>query len=257
MNRRKRDVIIAGNWKMNKTVYETEIFIKDISRLVKDVNCTVLFCVPYTNISCALKEAKGSNICIAAQNCHFEKFGAFTGEVSAFMLKELGVEYVLIGHSERRQYFAETDATVNLRLKAALKEGLKAIVCVGESLRQRQDGITFETISTQLKLGLKGLSEQDIKSVVLAYEPIWAIGTGETASADQAEQVCIYMRTVLETIFSKTIAQEVSILYGGSMNAKNCNDLLLKEDIDGGLIGGASLEVESFYDIVKTAESIN
>lgn len=256
MDRHKRDVIIAGNWKMNKTIDETESFIKKISPLVEDANCTVLFCVPYTDISCALKESEGSSIYIAAQNCHFEKFGAYTGEVSAFMLKELGVKYVLIGHSERRQYFAETDATVNLRLKAALKEGLKAIVCVGESLQQRQDGITFEIISMQLKLGLKNLSEQDIKRVVLAYEPIWAIGTGETASADQAEQVCKYIRAVLETMFSKNVAQAVSILYGGSMNAKNCNDLLLKENIDGGLIGGASLEVESFYDIVKIAKSI-
>lgn len=252
----RRRFLIAGNWKMNKTLKETEEFFNEFVSLKKDFDVDVLFCVPFTDLKTALEKTKNSEIKIAAQNCHFEEKGAFTGEISANMLKELGIKYVLLGHSERRQYFNETDLTVNLRLKAALKEGLKAIVCVGETLKQRQDNITDEVIAIQIKAALKDILKTEISNVVIAYEPIWAIGTGENATKDQAQDVCKKIRKEVEKLYDSEVADKILILYGGSMKPSNCEELLKEEDIDGGLIGGASLKPEEFLKIVDVAEKI-
>ncbi len=253
MNKAKRAAIIAGNWKMNKTPSETTALINEMKPLVADAGCKVVLCVPFVDIDAALKAADGSNIEIGAENCHFEKSGAFTGEVSAPMLKEMGVKYVIIGHSERRQYFGETDVTVNLRLKAALSEGLKVILCVGETLEQREQNITAELVAMQTKIALGGVSKADAANVIIAYEPVWAIGTGKTATADQAEEVCAIIRNVVADIYDTETAEAMTVQYGGSMNAKNADELLAKENVDGGLIGGASLKAEDFSIIVKAA----
>ena len=253
MNKTKRAAVIAGNWKMNKTPNETFDFINEVKPLVAGAGCKVVFCVPFVDIAPAVEAAKGSNVEIGAQNCHFEKSGAFTGEISAVMLKELGVKYVIIGHSERRQYFAETDETVNKRLKAALCEGLTVILCVGETLSQREAGITAEVVSLQLKVALGGVSAEDMKNIIIAYEPVWAIGTGKTATSDQAEEVCAILRGVLAELYSAELAEGTTIQYGGSMNAGNAAELLSKPDVDGGLIGGASLKSNDFSLIVKAA----
>lgn len=253
----KRRFLIAGNWKMNKTLKETEGFFDEFMSFKKDFGVDVLFCVPFTDLKIALEKTKDSKIKIAAQNCHFEEKGAFTGEISANMLKELGVRYVLLGHSERRQYFNETDLTVNLRLKAALKEGLKAIVCVGETLEQRKDNITDEVIAIQIKTALKDVSKAEVLDVVIAYEPIWAIGTGENATKEQAQDVCRKIRKEIEKLYDSEVAEKTLILYGGSMKPANCEELLKEEDIDGGLIGGASLKPEEFLKIVDVAEKID
>ena len=253
MNKAKRAAIIAGNWKMNKTPSETTALINEMKPLVADAGCKVVLCVPFVDIDAALKAAEGSNIEIGAENCHFEKSGAFTGEVSAPMLKEMGVKYVIIGHSERRQYFGETDVTVNLRLKAALSEGLKVILCVGETLEQREQNITAELVAMQTKIALGGVSKADAANVIIAYEPVWAIGTGKTATADQAEEVCAIIRNVVADIYDTETAEAMTVQYGGSMNAKNADELLAKENVDGGLIGGASLKAEDFSIIVKAA----
>ena len=253
MNKAKRAAIIAGNWKMNKTPSETTALINEMKPLVADAGCKVVLCVPFVDIDAALKAADGSNIEIGAENCHFEKSGAFTGEVSAPMLKEMGVKYVIIGHSERRQYFGETDVTVNLRLKAALSEGLKVILCVGETLEQREQNITAELVAMQTKIALGGVSKADAANVIIAYEPVWAIGTGKTATADQAEEVCAIIRNVVADIYDTETAEAMTVQYGGSMNAKNADELLSKENVDGGLIGGASLKAEDFSIIVKAA----
>lgn len=253
MNKAKRAAIIAGNWKMNKTPSETTALINEMKPLVAGADCKVVLCVPFVDLDAALKAADGSNIEIGAENCHFEKSGAFTGEVSAVMLKEMGVQYVIIGHSERRQYFAETDVTVNKRLKAALAEGLKVILCVGETLEQREQNITAELVAMQTKIALGGVSAEDAANVIIAYEPVWAIGTGKTATSDQAEEVCAIIRNVVADIYNADVAEAMTIQYGGSMNAKNCDELLAKTDVDGGLIGGASLKAEDFSVIVKAA----
>ncbi len=253
MKKDLRKAIIAGNWKMNKTPNETKELIAQMKPLVQTNGCEVLLCVPFVDLCPALKTAEGSNIKIGAENCHFEKSGAFTGEISADMLKEMGVEYVIIGHSERRQYFGETDETVNKRATAAINAGLKAIICVGETLTQREQGITSELISMQTKIALLGLSEEQLKNVVIAYEPVWAIGTGKTATAEEAEEVCAHIRNVVKGLYGEKAANALTIQYGGSMNAKNAAELLSKEDIDGGLIGGASLKAEDFSVIVKAA----
>lgn len=253
MNKAKRAAIIAGNWKMNKTPSETTALINEMKPLVADAGCKVVLCVPFVDIDAALKAAEGSNIEIGAENCHFEKSGAFTGEVSAPMLKEMGVKYVIIGHSERRQYFGETDVTVNLRLRAALSEGLKVILCVGETLEQREQNITAELVAMQTKIALGGVSKADAANVIIAYEPVWAIGTGKTATADQAEEVCAIIRNVIADIYDTETAEAMTVQYGGSMNAKNADELLSKENVDGGLIGGASLKAEDFSIIVKAA----
>ena len=253
MNKAKRAAIIAGNWKMNKTPSETTALINEMKPLVAGADCKVVLCVPFVALDAALKASDGSNIEIGAENCHFEKSGAYTGEVSAPMLKEMGVKYVIIGHSERRQYFGETDVTVNLRTKAALAEGLKVILCVGETLEQREQNITAELVAMQTKIALGGISKEDAANVIIAYEPVWAIGTGKTATAEQAEEVCAIIRKVVADIYDTDTAEAMTIQYGGSMNAKNCDELVAKTNVDGGLIGGASLKAEDFSVIVKAA----
>ena len=253
MNKAVRKAIIAGNWKMNKTPNEAKELLSQITPLVKDADCDVIACVPYVDLQVALDATQGTNVKIGAENCHWEKSGAFTGEISAEMLKAMGIEYVIIGHSERRQYFGETDVTVNKRVRAALDAGLTVILCVGELLSEREQGITAETVSLQTKVALQGVSAEELKRIVIAYEPVWAIGTGLTATADQAEEVCAIIRQVLADLYSADDAQAVTIQYGGSMNDANAAELLSKENVDGGLIGGASLVAEKFAAIVKAA----
>lgn len=255
MNKSLRKAIIAGNWKMNKTRPEAKALLEEIKPLVAaaEGDVEVIACVPFTNLETAINTTAGSNVKIGAENVHFEKSGAFTGEISADMLTELGVEYVVIGHSERRQYFGETDETVNKRTKAALAAGLKPIVCVGELKWERECGITEEVIARQIKLDLYDVSAEEIKKTVIAYEPVWAIGTGLTATPEQAEEVCAFIRDTLAKLYDRATADAVTIQYGGSMNAKNCEELLAKPNIDGGLIGGASLKAEDFSIIVKAA----
>ncbi|HOC33564.1 MULTISPECIES: triose-phosphate isomerase [Ruminococcus] len=255
MNKNLRKAIIAGNWKMNKTRPEAKALLEAIKPLVANAEgkIEVIACVPFTNLETAINTTAGSNVKIGAENVHFEKSGAFTGEISADMLTELGVEYVVIGHSERRQYFGETDETVNKRTIAALEAGLKPIVCVGELKWERECNITEEVIARQIKLDLWSLTAEQVKNVVIAYEPVWAIGTGLTATPDQAEEVCGFIRAQLAKLFDQATADAVTIQYGGSMNAKNAAELLAKPNIDGGLIGGASLKAEDFNVIVQAA----
>ena len=255
MNPAKRRTVIAGNWKMNMTPAEATAFINEIKPMVagKD-NCDVIFCAPYVTISAAMEAAKGSNIVIGAENVHFAAKGAYTGEVSAEMLKAIGVDTVIIGHSERRQYFGETDETVNLRTKAALAAGLRVILCMGEVKEQRVAGITNEVCAMQIKLDLAGVSAEDMKNVIIAYEPVWAIGTGLTATPEQAEQTCGVIREVLAELYGAEVAEATTIQYGGSMNEKNAAELLAKPNVDGGLIGGASLVAEKFTAIVDAAQ---
>ena len=248
-----RKNLIAGNWKMNKTPAQAKELISQIAPLVKDAGCDVIACVPFVDLCTALEAAKGTNIKIGAENCHWAKNGAFTGEVSAEMLKEMGIEYVIIGHSERRQYFGETDITVNKRVRAALDEGLTVILCVGELLSEREMGITSALVEAQTKLALNGVSKEELKRVIIAYEPVWAIGTGKTATADQAQEVCAIIRNVVAETYDLEAANGMTIQYGGSMNEGNADELLSKEDVDGGLIGGASLVAEKFAAIVKAA----
>ena len=251
MNRRYRKTIIAGNWKMNMTASDTKKFADDIKAIMPRAKwCDVVVCVPFVNIPAALKAFKDLRISVGAQNMFYEKSGAYTGEVSADMLKDLGVKYVIIGHSERRQYFGETDFTVNKKVLAALEAGLHPIICVGESLEQRENELTMEYVAYQVKAALAGMDAREVKKCIIAYEPIWAIGTGRTATADQAEEVCREIRTVIRGMFDARTARAVSILYGGSMNAKNCDELLAQPDIDGGLIGGASLKPQDFARII-------
>ena len=235
---------------MNKTPAEATALINEIKPLVADADCDVVVCVPFVDLQNALDATKGSNIGVGAENCHFEASGAFTGEISAPMLKEMGVQYVIIGHSERRTYFGETDVTVNKRTLAALSNGLKVILCVGEYLEQREQGVTKELVAMQTKIALGGVSAEQMKNVIIAYEPVWAIGTGKTATAEQAQEVCEGIRAVIRKIYGARPARAVSILYGGSMNAKNAAELLAQPDIDGGLIGGASLKPVDFAAIV-------
>ena len=253
MNKAVRKAIIAGNWKMNKTPNEAKELLTQITPLVKDADCDVIACVPYVDLQTALDATQGTNVKIGAENCHWEKSGAFTGEISAEMLKAMGIEYVIIGHSERRQYFGETDVTVNKRVRAALDAGLTVILCVGELLSEREQGITAETVSLQTKVALQDVSAEELSKIVIAYEPVWAIGTGLTATADQAEEVCAIIRNVLADLYCEKCAQAVTIQYGGSMNDANAAELLSKENVDGGLIGGASLVAEKFAAIVKAA----
>ena len=254
MNRRYRKTIIAGNWKMNKTLSETRAFAEELKPLIgKPKWCEVVLCVPSVNLQAAVRLFKESRVAIGAETCHYESHGAFTGEVSAEMLKEIGVKYVIIGHSERRQYYNETDFTVNKKVHAALEAGLYPIVCVGESLEQRELGVTMDLISYQVKAALSGVPADKMRHVVIAYEPIWAIGTGKTATPEQAEEVCEHIRTVIRKLYGAKIARAISILYGGSMNEKNAFELLAQPDIDGGLIGGASLVPEKFVQIIEAA----
>ncbi len=253
MKKELRKAVIAGNWKMNKTPAETTALINEMKPLVKDADCEVVLCVPFVDIVAAVESAKGSNIKIGAENCHFKESGAYTGEVSAQMLVATGVEYVVIGHSERRQYFGETDQTVNLRTLAALKAGLKPIVCVGETLEQRELGYTETLLKFQTKMALTNVSADDLKNVIIAYEPVWAIGTGVTATADQADEGNGFVRAAIAEAYGADVAETVTVQYGGSMNAKNADELVAKVNVDGGLIGGASLKAEDFSIIVKAA----
>ncbi len=248
-----RKKIIAGNWKMNKTPEQAKELINEISPLVKDASCSVIVCVPYVDLCTALETTKGTNIEVGAENCHWEKSGAFTGEISAEMLTSIGVKYVIIGHSERRTYFGETDETVNKRIRAALDAGLDVILCVGEYLEQREQGITSEIVSMQTKIALQGVSKDEMKHIIIAYEPVWAIGTGKTATADQANEVCKAIRNVVAKLYDTNISNDLTIQYGGSMNASNAEELLSKPDVDGGLIGGAALKANDFATIVKAA----
>ena len=253
MDKAKRKAIIAGNWKMNKTATEAAELIDALVPAVKEADCEVVICTPFTSLVTAVEKCKGTNIHVGAENVHFEKSGAYTGEISADMLVDLGVEYVIVGHSERRQYFAETDVTVNKRARAALAAGLKVIVCVGESLDQREQGVTEELVRMQTKIALLGVTAEEMKNVVIAYEPVWAIGTGRTATAEQAQEVCASIRKVLGELYGEAVAEGVTVQYGGSMNAGNADELLSKPDVDGGLIGGASLKADAFGAIVAAA----
>ncbi|MBQ9952760.1 MAG: triose-phosphate isomerase [Clostridia bacterium] len=249
-----RNYVIAGNWKMNKTPAETTALINEMKPLVAGAACDVVLCVPYVDIAAAIEAAKGSNIKIGAENVHFKANGAYTGEVSAEMLTACGVEYVVIGHSERRQYFGETDQTVNLRTLAALNAGLKAIVCVGETLEQRELGYTETLLKYQTKMVLTNVTAEQLKNVIIAYEPVWAIGTGVTATAEQADEGNGYVRAAVAEMFGAEAAENITVQYGGSMNPKNAEELLAKENVDGGLIGGASLKAEDFSIIVKAVK---
>lgn len=253
MNKTLRKAIVAGNWKMNNDRNAAKKLITELNPLVKDAACEVVLCVPYTNLETALSLCEGTNMHVGAENCHWAKSGAFTGEISAEMLAEMGVEYVIIGHSERRQYFGETDQTVQARVRAALDAGLKVILCVGEVLEQREQGITEEVVSLQTKVALGGVSEEELSRIVIAYEPVWAIGTGKTATADQAEEVCAFIRSVVAKLYSKAAADALTIQYGGSMKPGNAKELLSKEDVDGGLIGGAALVASDFAAIIEAA----
>ena len=254
MNRRYRKTIIAGNWKMNKTASDTRTFAEELKALLpRSKWCDIVVCVPSVDISAAVRAFKDSRIAVGAQNVFFEKSGAYTGEVSAEMLADLGVKYVIIGHSERRALFAETDEIVNKKVHAALDGGLCPIICVGESLTQREMGVTTELIALQLKSALAGVSSEQVRRCVIAYEPIWAIGTGKTATGEQAAEVCTFIRAQLRALYGARIARSISIQYGGSMKGSNAGELLSHEDIDGGLIGGASLKADEFIAIVHAA----
>ncbi len=245
-----RKPFIAGNWKMNMTAESGKELIKALRPLVKEAKCNIALCVPAILIPAMVKAARGSRIKIGAQNVHWAENGAYTGEISCQQLKEYGVKYAIIGHSERRQYFGETDESVNKRTLAALANGITPIVCVGETLEEREIGVTKEVLSRQLTEGLKGVEE--IKKVVIAYEPVWAIGTGRTATKEQAQETIAYIRKTLGKMFGRVAAHKVIIQYGGSMNAGNCKELMAQPDIDGGLIGGASLKLD-FATIVNSA----
>ncbi|MCI8881139.1 MAG: triose-phosphate isomerase [Clostridiaceae bacterium] len=254
MNRRYRKTIIAGNWKMNKTPTEAKALIEEMKPALSRCKwCEMVLCVPFTDIQNAVKAARGSKIAIGAQNMHFEKSGAFTGEVSADMLKEMGVKFVIIGHSERRQYFGETDISCNKKVKVALAAGLRPILCCGETLEEREQDVTMEVVRKQIKIALRDVAAEDIKKVVIAYEPIWAIGTGKTATAEQAGEVCSAIRDCLRELYGARAARAITVQYGGSMNAKNAAELLAQPDVDGGLIGGASLKAADFAAIVDAA----
>ena len=243
--------IIAGNLKMNNNREQTEQLITALIPLVQDTNNTVIICVPFTDLCKAVKLTKGTNIHVGAQNCHWKESGAFTGEIAPSMLTEIGVEYVVIGHSERRTYFGETDATVLARTKAALNAGLKPIVCIGETLEERNGGKMEEVLRRQVLEGFKDISVQELEHIIVAYEPVWAIGTGVTATDEQANDAIRFVREVFAEKYGKQAADALYIQYGGSMNDKNAEGLLAMPQIDGGLIGGASLVAEKFAAVVK------
>ena len=253
MNRKYRKTVIAGNWKMNKTPSETKEFMSNLKAIMpKGRWCDIALCVPAVCIPAAVRAMRETRVGIGAENCNANASGAYTGEIATNMLVDAGCKYVIIGHSERRA-MGETDADVNAKVLAALEAGLTPILCCGESLEQREADITAEWIAMQIKLGLKGVSEDKIRKVVIAYEPIWAIGTGRTATPEQAQEVCESIRAVVRKLYSSKNARAISILYGGSMNEKNAFELLAQPDIDGGLIGGASLVPEKFVQIIEAA----
>ena len=254
MNRRYRKTIIAGNWKMNKTPSETKAFAEEFKALLPKTKwCDIVVCVPAADLSAAVRAFKDSRIAVGAQNVYFEKSGAYTGEVSADMLADLGVRYVIVGHSERRALFGETDEVVNKKVHAALDAGLNPIICVGESLEQREMGVTMELIALQVKSALSGVAAEQMRRCVIAYEPIWAIGTGKTATPEQASEVCTAIRALIRAQYGARVARSVTIQYGGSMKPDNARELLAHEDIDGGLAGGASPEAPALMEIVHAA----
>ncbi len=254
MNRKYRKTIIAGNWKMNMKPSDVKPFADSLKTLVPKAKwCEVVICAPFVDLPAAVKSFKECRVAVGAENMNENPKGAYTGEVAADMLTDLGVKYVIIGHSERRQYYGETDVSVNKKIHAALEAGLQPIVCVGESLDQRELGITIELITLQVKTALAGIPADQMRKVVIAYEPIWAIGTGKTATAEQANEVCFAIRSVIRSLYGARVARAVTIQYGGSMNEKNAAELLAQPDIDGGLIGGASLVPEKFAAIINAA----
>ena len=246
-----RKKVIAGNWKMNMLPNEAMAFIEALTPMVKDTPNEVILCVPYVDLFYSLLTSQNTNIKIGAQNMHWEEKGAYTGAVSGKMLKSIGVEYVIIGHSERRQYFAETDETVNKKIKAALANELKPIVCVGETLEQREAGKAIEVITEQTKLAMQDLTKEQISNIMIAYEPIWAIGTGKTATSEDANNAIKSIRQEIEKLYDTQTAQNIILLYGGSVKADNSKELFTTSDIDGGLVGGASLKVDEFSKIVN------
>ncbi|MBE6358434.1 MAG: triose-phosphate isomerase [Lentisphaerae bacterium] len=252
-----RKVIIAGNWKMNKNAAEGKALIDDLKAICSQGCCCceadVVVCPPFTTIGAVVEAVKGTAIKVGAQNIHWADNGAFTGEISGDMLKSAGVEYVIIGHSERRQYFGETDATVNARLKAALKYDLIPIVCIGELLDERENGKTEEVLTRQIRGGFDGISAEEMAKTIVAYEPVWAIGTGKTATPEVAQETHAHIRKEIAAMFGEEVAEKVRIQYGGSMKASNARELVAQKDIDGGLIGGAALKADSFADLVKEA----
>ena len=245
-----RKKVIAGNWKMNMLPNETIEYINSFSKLVENTDNEVILCVPYTDLFYALMTAQGTNIKIGAQNMHFAEKGAYTGEVSAKMLKSIGVEYVIIGHSERRQYFSETDEMINKKAKAILAGGLLPIICCGETLEQREAGVTDSHIAGQIKAALEGISSEDVAKSVIAYEPIWAIGTGKTCDSVEANRVIAMIRNVVKEVAGAKAAEEIRILYGGSVKPSTIEEQMRQSDIDGALVGGASLKADSFNEII-------
>lgn len=251
-----RKIIVAGNWKMNKTASEAKAFFEEFKPLVADVkNAEIIIGAPFTALETATRETKGSNIKIAAENMNAKESGAYTGEVSPLMLKDLGVEYVILGHSERREYYHENDEIINEKVKSALAHDLKPILCIGEKLEQREAGTTNDVVKTQIVGGLKDVTAEQMANVVLAYEPVWAIGTGKTATPDQAQEVHAFIRGLLTDLYGKEVAENVTVQYGGSMNDGNAADLIAQTDIDGGLVGGASLIPEKFAVIIKAGDA--
>jgi triosephosphate isomerase (TIM) len=247
-----RKKIIAGNWKMNKVLSEANQFVDEVVGKVPDSDkVEAIVCAPFPYLASLVEKTNGSNVKVAAQNMHFEDSGAYTGEVSPVMLKDLGVSHVVLGHSERREYFAETDETVNKKTHAAFNHGLTPIVCVGETLEQREANETMNHVGTQVKKAIEGLTDEQVAETIVAYEPIWAIGTGKTASSEDANDVCAHIRNVIKETTSEAIAEKVVIQYGGSVKPANVEELLSQSDIDGALVGGASLEAESFLQLVE------
>ncbi|MDD6208055.1 MAG: triose-phosphate isomerase [Clostridiales bacterium] len=239
-----RKKIVAGNWKMNKTPSEAVALVNELKPLVASEDVDVLFCVPAIDLVPVLEAVKGSNIQVGAENMYFEESGAYTGEISPNMLTDIGVKYVIIGHSERREYFAETDETVNKKVLKAFEHGITPIICCGESLTQREQGITIDWIRQQIKIAFQNVTADQAKTAIIAYEPIWAIGTGKTATSDQAEEVCAAIRECIGEIYDDATKEEIRIQYGGSVNAGNAAELFAKPNIDGGLVGGASLKAD-------------
>jgi len=246
-----RRPVIAGNWKMNKTVSESVELVKSLMPLVKDANAEVVVCPTFVSLNEVLKAVEGSNIRVGAQNMYYKDSGAFTGEISPAFLKDMKVEYVILGHSERRQYFKEDDAEINKKVIAALNHGLKPILCVGETLEEREKGVTFKVIETQIKGCLADMADRNLDDLLIAYEPVWAIGTGKTATSQDANEVIGYIRKLLREMFGDIVADNTRILYGGSVKSSNIKELMNMPEIDGGLVGGASLEAEEFSKIVN------
>lgn len=249
-----KKMMIVGNWKMNIMPGNAAKLAKEMLSLVKGARTEIVICPPYVDINEVSDAVKGTVIKVGAQNCHWETSGAFTGEVSPEMLKKLDVSYVIIGHSERKQYFGETDKTINMKIKKALSSGLNSILCVGETLQQREKGTQEQTVLKQIKEALDGITAEAMMNITIAYEPIWAIGTGKTASSDQAEQMCGFIRSEISKIYDVSVAQGIIILYGGSMGPVNAEELLCCPNINGGLIGGSSLKPHDFAYIIQTAD---